>query len=294
MSDAAGKRAFSTVPTRAIGDDRLSALDLRALIAISIFDGMSQFKPNKPGCYASAATLAAMVGVDITSFSRALSRLTKLGYVMRERQQSDRRRQTLRVVFIEGDTWQNGQLSADQLVDETANDCPELVDGAANYPAEIVDIAKSESRRNPPKTQPQYIPLNGEIDPNESGGIDSVETARSVSARHGVDDLVDSVLGPISATDRQRQASGKDAAKAGLSRGRLIASALPRGLSEEAWLCRIEKGLQSIEYRIDSWDQQERSQVEARLLIIADDFAGEQTGHHAERIISEIEVRAAA
>lgn len=288
------ERIFSTIPVRAIGDDRLSALDLRALVAISIFDGMSQIKTNKPGCYASAATLAAMLKVDITSFSRSLSRLAKLGYILRERQQSDRRRQTLRVIFIEDDSWQSGQLSGAELVDDADNDPPAMVDGSANYSGEIVDIAKSETRRKPPETQPQYIPLSGEIDPNESVEINPAEAARSGSARHGGDDIIDCVWPSTSPAERSRNGVKIDSAKAGLGRGRLIADALPRGLSDDAWLCRIEKGLQSIDYRVDQWNQQERVRVEARLLILADDFAGEQTGHHAERIISEIEVRAAA
>ena len=92
-------REFTTVPARAIADTRLTALDLRALMAIAIHDGMSTVKGAGPGCYAKLSTLAELARTDISNLSKALSRLIKFGYVIREPQQNDKRRNTHRVIY---------------------------------------------------------------------------------------------------------------------------------------------------------------------------------------------------
>ena len=69
---------FSPTPPRAIGDERLSALDLRVLMAIAVHDRMSK---NGIGCTAGHGRLAALVRYDIKSLSRSNRTLGECGYV---------------------------------------------------------------------------------------------------------------------------------------------------------------------------------------------------------------------
>lgn len=291
-------RIFSTVPARAIGDDRLSALDIRALIAVSLFDGMSQLKANKPGCYASAATIAGMLGVDVTSFSRSLSRLTKLGYISRERQQSDRRRQTLRVLFESEDGCQFGQLSGAEIVDDAGNLPAETIDDFANHLGEIVDNDDSETLRNPPKTQPQYIPLNGETYPNELEEIDPVETARQHDAP--CMDHHQSVSSIMKGTAKALTVNGarskrKDSAEAGLTRG-IIRHHLPAGfdgLPTGAQLQHFERALKAVD--VDQVPLSEAREFESWLFAVVDANAQDPViGPWAQRIYESLTWEVAA
>lgn len=152
-----GTADFTTLPARAIEDSRLTALDLRALALIGWHDRRSMVRGGS-GCFAEHAGMAARLGVDATSFSRTLSRLVSLGYVVRERQGDDRRRKTLRVTYEAETTCPAGQLSREEL-DARANYRPHVVAAVANKSAEIVDIRRSKTRRIPPKTGPQEISL---------------------------------------------------------------------------------------------------------------------------------------
>lgn len=72
------KETFSPVPARAIGDARLSALDLRVLAAIASHDRMSK---NGIGCTAGHGRLANLVGAHLKSLSRSIRTLAECGYV---------------------------------------------------------------------------------------------------------------------------------------------------------------------------------------------------------------------
>lgn len=69
---------FAPMPARAIGDQRLSAVDLRVLMAIAAHD---QFQRNGAGCYASHKRLSELVGCHGKSVSRSISILAKAGYL---------------------------------------------------------------------------------------------------------------------------------------------------------------------------------------------------------------------
>jgi DNA-binding MarR family transcriptional regulator len=170
-------RAFYTVPTRAMRDERLSAVDHRTLGCVSIHDGMSQVKGKGAGCYASNQTLAAKVGCDYTTLSKSLSRLQEWGYIIKERQVDDRRMTTYRVNFAGDDSWQDGQ----SIVGKTANRSEEVVGLDASDRPEVVGEQFSETRRNQPETGEHYIPLKGELDSVETGELNSLEKARLTS-----------------------------------------------------------------------------------------------------------------
>ncbi|WP_145915802.1 helix-turn-helix domain-containing protein [Labrenzia sp. CP4] len=72
------KPIYSPVPARAIGDDRLSALDLRVLMVIASHDRLGA---NKTGCYASHKRLSGLVQCHLKSLSRSLRTLGESGYI---------------------------------------------------------------------------------------------------------------------------------------------------------------------------------------------------------------------
>jgi hypothetical protein len=76
--DKAPKQSFAAVPARAMGDQDLSALDLRVLMAIAFHD---RFSKNGIGCYASPTRLSSLLGCHTKSLSRSLSTLGRYGYI---------------------------------------------------------------------------------------------------------------------------------------------------------------------------------------------------------------------
>ncbi len=73
------KPMFAPVPARAIGDERLSTLDLRVMMAIASHDRMSR---NGVGCTAGHGRLAALVNCHLKSLSRSIRQLAECGYVI--------------------------------------------------------------------------------------------------------------------------------------------------------------------------------------------------------------------
>ncbi|WP_292197606.1 helix-turn-helix domain-containing protein [Mesorhizobium sp.] len=69
---------FCPDPPRAMADQRLSALDLRVMMAIAVHD---RFSKNGVGCTASHTRLANLVGCHLKSLSRSIKTLAECGYV---------------------------------------------------------------------------------------------------------------------------------------------------------------------------------------------------------------------
>lgn len=172
---ANAKRTFFCGPRRAIADARLSALDHRVLAAVALHDGMSLEKRKGGGCYATYRTLSAEVGCDYTNFSKAISRLLRWSYLVREPQLLDKRKFTLRVVYSGRDSWQNDQQSTGEIVGDMTNDNAEIVGLEANETPEIVGRKNSETRRKLPKTASHYTSLREELDFVETSEIDSAK-----------------------------------------------------------------------------------------------------------------------
>lgn len=174
------KIPFGAMPLAVGPDDRLHALDLRALAVIAYHDRMS-IHNGGAGCYVEHKKLAALLGVDVTRFSKSLKRLADFGYVQIERRNHDRRFKTVRVIYSE-DSCHGRQQSqpgnTPEIVATEDNYQREIVDTGDNETGEIVDIRDSETRTNPPKIDAQYIPLKGEKDFVETSERYSVETAR--------------------------------------------------------------------------------------------------------------------
>lgn len=173
-------RKFYCLPTRAMLDPSLTALDHRVLGVISIHDGMSLLKGTGGGCYASYGTLTKIAGCDYTNFGRSVSKLIKAGYLSREPQLMDKRRFTLRVIY-------SGIVDEtnNKIVDETNNETDqkiqktgEIVGEINTKDPEIVGDEESESVGNQPETNGHYISLNEELHFVETREIDSAEAAR--------------------------------------------------------------------------------------------------------------------
>jgi DNA-binding MarR family transcriptional regulator len=141
---------FCPLPTRAIGDRHLSALDLRVLACIAKYDRRSLPTGKGRGCIASQGTMAEELGCDPTSLSKSIRTLLAAGYLVSERQ-NDARLRVYRVDYATdswsigqqspapeaGETWRNGQQSG-------ADTWPIGGDAWPNDP-EIVDLGKSET-----------------------------------------------------------------------------------------------------------------------------------------------------
>lgn len=301
-------REFTTMPARAIADTRLSGLELRSLMAIALHDGMSTKRENAAGCYAKRATLAAIVRTDITNFSKAVSRLTKLGYVVSEAQQTDKRRTTLRVIYGDDDSWRDDQQfgaePASEIVGEATNYCEEIVGEATNHHNEKVgettkQIAKLVGDREHlsdeiiSENSAKYTPLRGEIDFVETNKINSVETAHLADREKRLDgqefssDFIDEVFGDTLPRKKIDRAEAR--ATNGVSLYQHLGRSFPN-LAEDAQLAKFEQALARIDRRFDLVDSRERKQWLDWLFALNDDFADSTTGHRALRLLTELDV----
>lgn len=101
----ADDREFTTLPRRALGDRRLSGMDLRVLGAISLHDGLSLGKGKGHGCYAGDRKLAQTANTDRKNVKRSTARLLECGYLMRDTDTLNRRGFVMRVIpdnLVEG------------------------------------------------------------------------------------------------------------------------------------------------------------------------------------------------
>lgn len=161
------KKFFAPVPLRSMADD-LSGLLLRILICVAAHDRMSLLRQSGNGCTAANARMAALVGCNYSRLCAGLSELVERGYLAREQAG---RVTVYRVVYNDDDQLLFGNVSAPGKGCRTASASREI--GCRDLP---------ENGRNLPKTDSQYIPLNGGIDSAEAGEINSTEVAH-LSAR---------------------------------------------------------------------------------------------------------------
>lgn len=246
-------RLFSTVPARAIADDRLSGLDWRVLAGVSIRDGMSLVKGKGAGCYASNVTLAADVGCEYSSLSKSLARLLEYGYLKMERQADDKRMTTYRVHFEAPDSWPSHQASTSEAVGGTANQPQKVIGRNAASSAKVVGRDFPASGGKQPQTASHYIPLKGELDSVETEELNSSEeahlTARSLPGRS------------------ESEAVG-------------------------AWLAQIERAWKGEEGSVtlrQSTDA-ELAELNRNLSEIFEDHCGEPAGYQAERLLERIDL----
>lgn len=91
---------YAPVPTRAVAESRLTAVEFRTLAVIAAHD---QFQRNGQGCYASHRRLAEILNVHITTLANAIARLIELGYVRGKKREGDRRFRVYMVLYTPDD-----------------------------------------------------------------------------------------------------------------------------------------------------------------------------------------------
>jgi DNA-binding MarR family transcriptional regulator len=289
---------FAAAPLRAIGDMALTGTDLRTLLAISFHDRRSLPRGKGRGCVASNATLALEVGTDITTISRSVSKLVKLGYVHKEPQPADKRKHALRVLFDGTDTWQSCQQSSDgtgaenephsrEIVGNLANDRAEIVGDPANGKPEIVGSQISETPRKLPKIDPQEILLNRERDCVETR-IDAVETAHL----SGADNCQYDMSGIFEAASRSlsNKARNDDLPTSNIRLNKLLPANL-LSLPLHAQLAKIERAFDRL-----GWDENRLVPDDAKaiggyLTKIFDEHDG-PASHRALRMLEKLETHA--
>ena len=288
-------RLFTTLPVAMIADTRPTALDIRCAAAIALRDGMSQVKGKGGGCYAKMATLAEDAGTDVSNFSKSLSRLIGWGYVVREQQQLDKRRFTLRINYP--DPKQVGELANKQeaeKVGEPTNNRPELVGEHANEPAEIVGEADNENRRISKENDGHYSSLSEELDFQEWKELNSLKGrtsnfSNSEGAQFAPPEDMKEMFDGIFPTSRERTGSKEiDSAEAGLGRKtKSLWPHLPKAFHEldsGAQVSRLERAFKEIGSDPNLLPGDERAQFHEQLEAIADAYAGEPVGSHAMRL----------
>lgn len=171
------KVMFAALPLRAIGDTRLSALELRILGCVAFHDRMSVARGKGQGAWASNETLARRVQCHYTNLSSAITKLAKLGYIQRDPHPLNKKLRVYRVIY-------DGEVIglADPLPDDkvlsggetVGNQSPTEGGGAivgqtANLDAPIVCPGSEISPQSQSDDAVEYISLSDVRDSAEAG-----------------------------------------------------------------------------------------------------------------------------
>lgn len=172
-----GKVMFAALPLRAIGDTRLSALELRILGCVAFHDRMSSARGKGQGAWASNETLAKRVQCHYTNLSSAVTKLAKLGYIQRDPHPLNKKLRVYRVIY-------DGEIAglADPLPDDKVLSGGEVVENqssnegagsivgqSANDPAMIVCRGSEKAEQSQSQDAVEYISLSDVRDSAEAG-----------------------------------------------------------------------------------------------------------------------------
>ncbi len=98
MAEAA--KFFAPLPARAIGDDRLTGLHMKALAAVAMHDRLNR---NGQGCWAGQKRLAAEICCNYSNLSTALRDLVKWDYLEKHKHPVDGRLTAFTVIYTDAD-----------------------------------------------------------------------------------------------------------------------------------------------------------------------------------------------
>ena len=181
---------FGAVPNRAIVDSRLTGTAFRLLTLYAFHDRLSITEGRGDGCTASNKTLCSRLGCDYTTLIKLRLSLRDWGYIVLAERIGGRRLERVRVVpdhLAQAKDWPFDQCYIGMAALGTWGVSPEkigeiaklwsdqnphlseYIGDLANYVPEKVGEDVFETRRNPPKTEPQYIPPRGETNSSEEG-----------------------------------------------------------------------------------------------------------------------------
>lgn len=117
-----GKPIYAALPARTIGDERLSALDLRVLMVIAVHDRLGA---NGVGCYASHPRLATLVRCHLKSLSRSLRMLGLCGYIEAKQHPLNKRLRVYQVIYHSEDS-EYLKTATISIGNEPATDAPSI------------------------------------------------------------------------------------------------------------------------------------------------------------------------
>lgn len=258
-------RLFSTSSLGAMSDPELTGLDWRVYLWVSLHDGMSLAKGKGAGCFASNNTLFAEARCDYASGCRALSKLVKRGHLVREK---IGRATSYRVTFPTPDMLQTGNLSSPRHVAASPDD-------AAGYVAEF-NLQDVDNEQEP---DGHYSPLSGELYSVETEELNSSEEARAYAPMADEDGAA--------LFYRIGKAGAEAPAASGVSIDRQLSPHFAK-LDPRAQLVRFEEAFAAIDRDADALDSRERDRWASWLWALTDDYAGETTGHQAQRLLEEL------
>lgn len=186
----ARKAHFAAMPLRAIGDKRLLDGDFRVLASIAAFDRLSHSSGKGQGAWASHRLMSGWIDRNYSNFSAAVNKLIKLGYLVREPREMDKRQHTYRVIYTHADLLPK----AENVVRPDANNPGDNVCSDANGHGEIVCPDTGEIQKvvcptpqsnggNHEENFPEYIPQSGERYSVETGEINSAKRRDVAVAR---------------------------------------------------------------------------------------------------------------
>ncbi|WP_137871474.1 helix-turn-helix domain-containing protein [Sphingopyxis sp. 2PD] len=165
------KRVFSTVPTKALFNAKITALEWRVLGLIALHDGMTlykhaQGKPLGAGCIASNLTLAREAQCSYAALVRAVKSLELHGLIERHDRRGGKTEAAMRVRYDVPDNIPDGSEQYDETVTlnmtDPSHQYDENDDSEARRPAENYD-----------ETAPHYSSPRGELNSAEAGELNS-------------------------------------------------------------------------------------------------------------------------
>lgn len=166
----ADKPVYAPLPARAMAADKLSALDLRVLMAIAAHDRLGA---NGIGCWASHTRLAQLVGCHLKSLSRSIADLVQGGWITAKQHPVNGRLRVYQVRYTEMDAAMLKQVSKGN---ETATYPEPIGNQTAPEIASIGNQSKKIAERIQEDAECNIFSETG-IYPVETGGRYPVETA---------------------------------------------------------------------------------------------------------------------
>lgn len=285
------------LPNRVTVDKRLSGTAMRLLALYAYHDRMSLTRGKGDGCTAANHTLCSRMDCDYTTLIKLRKELEACGYLQLEPREGGKRLEVARVIpdhLADPESWPFDQSyigpralemwGARALkTGEVANNRAAKVGQSDNFSPEKVGEDNFETRGNPPKTGPQYIPLRGETYFSEESGTYSPEGAQ----------LADREPRNSGHEDRNAEME-KTSAQAVLGNGRYVSieALLPDSfwdIPSHAQLASFERALDKVGRQVDAIEPTERKRLDGLLVAIADAYSGTATGERAQRLYLEME-----
>ena len=249
----AAKAHFAAIPLRAIGDQELTDGDIRALASIAAFDRLSHSKGKGQGAWASHRLMSAWIDRNYSNFSATVNKLIRLGYLVREPRETDKRQHTYRVVYTDDDRIPK----AEDFVRPEANNLREIVCPETGEVQKVVCPNSQSTDGNFNEISPEYIPQSGE--------------------RYSVE------------TGERNSGNRRDFAVAQRPAG--IICQLPEGFNSlpmGARVAKIEAAFTALDRNPDAIADDERKKLSDWLYGISDEFHDQPYGQQAQRLYEEI------